>query len=183
MRWTDSPLGSALHDDEGRLLAKVRPLGAGGASAQWCNGLRWDVTDQLKLVRTPQSARLFKTLSAAKLAVEEALGVQRGVNAVLGAHAAEEFAHEVRLVERLAAAHREPAAGALQEADVGSDFLKHFGYRHLAATFDVPGVRIVTVLAAEHAALREQNETDAGSIDRGACFDTVDTTAHARGGR
>ena len=72
MKWTDSPLGSALHGDAGQLLAKVRPLGAGGVSAQWCNGMRWDVSDQLSQVKN-QPSRLFRTMPAAKRAVEAAL--------------------------------------------------------------------------------------------------------------
>lgn len=73
MRWTDSPHGSALHESGGLLLAKVRPLAAGGVSAQWCNGMRWDVSDQLPLVRSPQSSRWFKTIPEAKQAIEAAL--------------------------------------------------------------------------------------------------------------
>lgn len=72
MLWTDSPLGSALHDDSGRLIAKLRPLAAGGVSAQWCNGMRWDVSDQLRLVKE-QPSRWFATVPAAKQAVEAAL--------------------------------------------------------------------------------------------------------------
>ena len=71
MRWTDSPLGSALHDDAGHLLAKVRPLGAGGVSAQWQNGMKWDVSDQLKRVQAPQTSRWFVTVPAAKRAIED----------------------------------------------------------------------------------------------------------------
>jgi hypothetical protein len=73
MKWTDSPLGSALHGDDGTLLAKLRPLNAGGVSAQWCNGRLWDVSDQLAGVKE-QTSRLFKTLPEAKRAVETALG-------------------------------------------------------------------------------------------------------------
>lgn len=76
MKWTDSTLGSALHSDAGELLAKVRPLGAGGVSAQWCNGLQWDVSDQLKRVERSTS-RWFETVPAAKRAVEAA--VREGV--------------------------------------------------------------------------------------------------------
>ncbi len=72
MKWTDTNIGSALHDEGGQLLAKLRPLGAGGVSAQWCNGMRWDVSDQLSRVQS-QSSRLFNTVPAAKRAVEEAL--------------------------------------------------------------------------------------------------------------
>ena len=72
LKWTDSVLGSALHDGEGNLLAKVRPLGIGGASAQWCNGLMWDVSEQLKGIKQ-QKAKWFNTVPAAKRAVEEAL--------------------------------------------------------------------------------------------------------------
>lgn len=78
MKWTDTIIGSSLHDESGRLLAKLRPLGAGGVSAQWCNGMRWDVSDQLSRVQA-QSSRLFNTVPAAKRAVEAALaaaGVQ-----------------------------------------------------------------------------------------------------------
>lgn len=73
MRWTDTPIGSALHDEAGHLIAKVRPLGAGGASAQWLNGMKWDVSDQLKLVHEPQSSRWFATVPEAKHAIEAAL--------------------------------------------------------------------------------------------------------------
>lgn len=73
MRWTDTPIGSALHDEAGKLLAKVRPLEAGGASAQWLNGMKWDVSDQLKQVQAPQSSRWFATVRAAKRAIEDAL--------------------------------------------------------------------------------------------------------------
>lgn len=73
MRWTDTPIGSALHDEAGRLLAKVRPLAAGGASAQWFNGMKWDVSDQAKLVHEPQSSRWFATMPAVKRAIEEPL--------------------------------------------------------------------------------------------------------------
>lgn len=72
MKWTDSPLGSALHSDSGELLAKVRPLGAGGVSAQWCNGMRWDVAGQLNQIQF-QSSQFFKTTAEAKRAVEAAI--------------------------------------------------------------------------------------------------------------
>jgi len=75
MKWTDSPLGAALHDDGGKLIAKVRPLGAGGASAQWCNGMRWDVSDQLKNVGE-QASRWFATVPAAKREIEAALAAK-----------------------------------------------------------------------------------------------------------
>lgn len=73
MHWTDTHIGSALHDDAGHLLAKVRPLGAGGVSAQWLNSMTWDVSDQAKLVREPQSSRWFTTVPEAKQAIEAAL--------------------------------------------------------------------------------------------------------------
>lgn len=72
MKWTDSPLGSALHDDGGRLIAKVRPLGVGGVSAQWCNGMRWDVSGHLSQVKS-QSSRGFKSVPEAKRAIKAAL--------------------------------------------------------------------------------------------------------------
>lgn len=72
LKWTDSVLGSTLQDEAGNVLAKVRPLEAGGASAQWRNGMTWDVSDQLKAVKEHQ-AKLFATVPAAKRAVEDAL--------------------------------------------------------------------------------------------------------------
>lgn len=68
MKWTDTNLGSALHDGQGTLIAKLRPLGAGGVTAQWCNGMEWDVSDQLKMVKT-QRSRWFRTIPEAKAAV------------------------------------------------------------------------------------------------------------------
>jgi len=75
MKWTDSVIGSALHEGD-RLLAKLRPLGAGGVSAQWCNGMKWDVSDQLKNVKE-QTTRWFETVPAAKKAVEAALAASK----------------------------------------------------------------------------------------------------------
>ncbi len=72
MNWTESPLGQALHDEGGQLLARIRPLSAGGVSAQWCNGQTWDVSDQhTKLGRSP--ARWFATVPEARKAIESAL--------------------------------------------------------------------------------------------------------------
>lgn len=76
MKWTDSPLGPALHTDGVQLVAKVRPLGAGGVSAQWCNGMRWDVSDQHRQVKE-QASRLFRTVPEAKRAVDAALAAAR----------------------------------------------------------------------------------------------------------
>lgn len=77
MKWTDSALGSSLHSDAGELLAKVRPLSAGGASGQWCNGLAWDVSDQHKRVEK-SSSRWFETVPAAKRAIEAGLETGAG---------------------------------------------------------------------------------------------------------
>jgi hypothetical protein len=67
LHWTDAPNGSAGHV-EGQLVVQIRRLGVGGWSAGWCNGMHWDVTDQLSRV-TAQSSRHFKTRHAAKVAV------------------------------------------------------------------------------------------------------------------
>lgn len=72
MTWTDAPNGSALHGADGKMIAQLRKLGAGGWSALWCNGRKWDVSDQLAQV-SEQSSRWFKTRPAAKRAVEAAL--------------------------------------------------------------------------------------------------------------
>lgn len=50
VRWTDTPIGSALHDEAGQLLAEVRPLEAGARRHSW-----------------------FATVPAAKRAIEEAI--------------------------------------------------------------------------------------------------------------
>lgn len=73
MRWTETHFGSAIYDDAGQLIAQVWPLGAGTASAQWFNGMKWDNSDQSKLVHEPQTSRWFATVGAAKCAIEEAL--------------------------------------------------------------------------------------------------------------
>lgn len=73
MRWTDTHFGSAIYDDAGQIIAQVWLLGAGNASAQWFNGMKWDNSDQSKLVHEPQTSRWFATVGAAKCAIEEAL--------------------------------------------------------------------------------------------------------------
>lgn len=72
--WTDAPTGSAAHVD-GVLVCKVRKLGVGGWSANWCNGMKWDVSDQLKLRTsvTVQASRHFPRRDQAKRAVASAL--------------------------------------------------------------------------------------------------------------
>lgn len=69
MKWTDTSLGSALHDAEGRLVAKVRPLGVGGVSARWENGWKWDISDQAPKAPPLSAARWFPTLPEAKAAI------------------------------------------------------------------------------------------------------------------
>lgn len=75
--WTDSQHGSALHDGAGKLLAKLRPLAVGGVSAQWMNGRRWDVSEQLSKVKW-SSSKWFVTLPQAKAAVEAELQAKPG---------------------------------------------------------------------------------------------------------
>lgn len=69
--WTDVPSGSAAHID-GVLVCQVRKLGVGGWSAGWRNGMKWDVSDQLKQV-SKQASRHFARLDQAKQAVEATL--------------------------------------------------------------------------------------------------------------
>lgn len=76
MKWTDAPAGSALHGDDGKLIAtvKVRPI---GATARWFNGMTWDVRDQTTYLpeRAAKESRVryFKTRTEAKRAIEKAL--------------------------------------------------------------------------------------------------------------
>lgn len=71
--WTDAPSGSSAHAG-GTLVATVRKLGAGGWSAQWANGMKWDVSDQLKIgAIKAQSSRHFTHRADAKSAVASAL--------------------------------------------------------------------------------------------------------------
>lgn len=70
--WTDAlPHGSAGHID-GKLIVQIRKLGAGGWSAGWRNGMKWDVSDQLTQV-SEQASRHFRSLGSAKHAVEKHL--------------------------------------------------------------------------------------------------------------
>ncbi|TXG99943.1 MAG: hypothetical protein E6R08_00485 [Nevskiaceae bacterium] len=69
--WTSSVLGWELHV-EGAPVARVRTLQSGGASAQWLNGMEWDVSDQHAKAQTNKS-RHFRTEPEGKAAVEARL--------------------------------------------------------------------------------------------------------------
>lgn len=67
--WVDTPLGTGGRLN-GQLVAKIRRLGAGGFSAAWLDGRKWNVEDQLEHTAL-QSSRHFKSLIAAKKAMQE----------------------------------------------------------------------------------------------------------------
>lgn len=69
--WTDAPNGSSGHVD-GVLTCQIRKLGVGGWSARWCNGLKWDMRDQLTRV-DKQPSRHFGRRDSAKRTVQLAL--------------------------------------------------------------------------------------------------------------
>jgi hypothetical protein len=77
MRWTDAPAGSALHDENGKLVAvlKVRPM---GITARWMNGMKWDISDQARSlsVRAAKNSpvRAFRSRAAAKTEIARRLG-------------------------------------------------------------------------------------------------------------
>lgn len=75
--WTDAPSGSAGHVS-GTMVCQIRKLGAGGWSARWCNGLAWDLRDQLQRV-SAQSSRHFTRRDLAKRAAEAALETGQGL--------------------------------------------------------------------------------------------------------
>ena len=102
------------------------------------------------------------------LAVGDAGGVDAGVN-VLFLGQAEELQHEVDLQERLAAGDGDAAvfvelAVALKLAD---DLLRG----HPVSLADLPGIRIVAVLAAHGAALREHHKAQARAVHRAEALD------------
>lgn len=74
-QWTHTLIGSALHDEQRNLVAKLAPRGR-GFTARWCNGMKWDVRDQaprLGAAAASHASRWFEAKSAAVLAVERAL--------------------------------------------------------------------------------------------------------------
>lgn len=75
--WTDAPSGSSGHV-AGKFVCQIRKLGAGGWSARWCNGMHWDLRDQVTLVEE-QSSRHFSRRESAKKAVKEALATGKGL--------------------------------------------------------------------------------------------------------
>ena len=77
--WTDAPSGSAGHVGK-QLVCQIRKLGVGGWSAHWNNGLKWDVSDILKISGiTAQASRPFKRRDIAKSAVIRALASGAGL--------------------------------------------------------------------------------------------------------
>lgn len=79
IQWTDAPAGTAGHI-EGNLVCQIRKLGAGGWSALWTNGMRWDVTNILPMSGIKaQASRPFKRRDTAKAAIVQALSTGAGL--------------------------------------------------------------------------------------------------------
>jgi hypothetical protein len=79
IEWTDAPAGTAGHV-QGNLVCQIRKLGTGGWSAQWSNGMRWDVKDILPMSGLKsQTSRPFKRRDSAKAAVVRALATGAGL--------------------------------------------------------------------------------------------------------
>ena len=91
-------------------------------------------------------------------------GIEAGMHA-LGFEAGKQFGEEGKLQHGLAARRRHAALGA-EIALVFEGFFDGVFHRNFPAAANLPGVGIVAVLAAHRAALKEDDEADARTVDR-----------------
>ena len=103
----------------------------------------------------------------------ETVGVEAGVDP-LGLAGGDQFGDELLLQHGLAAGGGHATAGGIHEVTIAGEILHQLGHGDLAAALGVPGVPVVTILAAHQAALHEHDEADAGAVDGPAGLDGVD---------
>ena len=114
------------------------------------------------------------------MGAEEAGGVERRVQAHLFA-AAQDRRDEVGLDQRLAAGQRHPALGVDQELGIAGDLAQHLARGRRLALVHVPGVGVVTVLAAQRTAGDEQHVADARTVDGAARLGRMDEAVGVTG--
>ena len=95
---------------------------------------------------------------------QQAIGVERGMQAEFFLAAAQHLMHKFRLHQRFAAADGDAAAG-FQEQRHLADIGEYLIYRPWCAVLTIPCVRVVAVKAAHLAAGHEQHEAQPRAIN------------------
>src|SRR5262249_51055619 len=147
----------------------------------WCEVSVGDTTVCSRVARfdVEQNEIDLLEISIIRAGAEKTRSIERGVQAQ-ALRGAENTPREADLNKGLAAGYRQPPAyAAKSRRKIGEPRHGRFDI-YAGAALEVPGVRIVTVLAPQQAPCQEQGCANAGSIDRRTRFQRMDETNSAR---